>query len=146
MRFYSILFISLLQFSFVNAQFSIDEEPSWIIREDYDSNATPPDNGLNGGIQILLYTEQVNIGLEEAYVENVVKAVEYSGVQNISTVVMDYDPSYQKLRFHKIQVIRNGKVINKLRYQDIQTARRETNAENFIYDGTITAFVNIVIV
>lgn len=125
------------------SQISITKEPSWIITEEHDPNALKPENGLYGGAHILLYTEQVNVDKEEVYVKNVAKAVEYSGIQNISSVVADYDPSYQKLRFHRIDVIRNGETINRLKLQDIQTARRETNAESYIYDGSISAFVNI---
>lgn len=143
MRSIFTLFILLLFFHFANGQVSITPEPSWIVKEDYNPEASAPENGVNGGAQVLLYTEQVHIDLEEAYVKSTIKAIEYSGIQNISDVVAHYDPSYQKLRFHTIEVIRNGTSINKLSYQEIQTARRETNAENFIYDGTITAFVNI---
>lgn len=137
------VFIILFSVHFVYSQVSINPESTWVIKENYNPNAKVPESGVDGGAHILLYTEQVNIYLEEAYVKSVAKVVEYSGIQNISTVVADYDPSYQKLRFHSIEVIRNGEAINKLTYQEIQTARRETNAENFIYDGTISAFVNI---
>ncbi|WP_375324486.1 DUF3857 domain-containing transglutaminase family protein [Flagellimonas sp. GZD32] len=137
------LLLLFLSFYASYSQVSITEEPSWIINEAHDPNAVAPENGLYGGSHVLLYTEQVHVDREEVYVKNVAKAVEYSGVQNISSVVADYDPSYQKLRFHRIDVIRNGETINKLKLQDIQTARRETNAESFIYDGSISAFVNI---
>ncbi len=137
------LIILFLSFYLPYCQVSITKEPSWIINEEYNPNAVAPENGLYGGTHVLLYTEQVHVDREEAYIKNVAKAVEYSGIQTISSVVADYDPSYQELRFHHIDVIRNGKRINRLNQQDIQTARRETNAESYIYDGSISAFVNI---
>ena len=143
MRFYFTIFIILLFSHYIYGQVSISQEPPWIIKEKYDPNAVAPENGVDGGVQILLYTEQVNIDLEESYIKGASKVVEYSGIQNISTIAADYDPSFQQLRFHNIEVTRNGTRMNKLTYQDIQTARREINADNFIYDGTITAFVNI---
>ncbi|TMU56518.1 DUF3857 domain-containing transglutaminase family protein [Flagellimonas algicola] len=138
-----ILPLLLLFFHLGNSQVSITPEPSWIIKEKHDANAQTPENGVSGGTHVLLYTEQIHMDREEIYIKSVSKAVEYSGIQNISSVVADYDPTYQKLRFHRIDVIRNGEVINRLRQEDIQTARRETNAENYIYDGTISAFFNI---
>lgn len=135
--------IFLVAYQFGHSQVTIDPEPSWIVTETYNPSVEIPTNDINGGAYLLLYTEQVNSVLEESYVKSVAKAVAYSGIQNISTVVADYDPTYQKLRFHNVEVIRNGIVINKLSFQEIQTARRETNAENFIYDGTISAFINI---
>lgn len=143
MRFFVASFILFFCYQMVNSQVTINPEPKWIVNESYNENAQVPENGVDGGIHILLYTEQANIDLEEAYVKSISKVIEYSGIQNISTVSIDYDPSYQKLRFHKIEVIRNGIRINKLNYKEIQTARRETNAENYIYDGSISAFINI---
>ncbi|WP_090296402.1 DUF3857 domain-containing transglutaminase family protein [Flagellimonas zhangzhouensis] len=135
-----LLFVS---FYISYSQVSITKEPSWIVNEEHNPYAIAPEDGLYGGAHVLLYTEQVHVDREEAYIKNVAKAVEYSGIQNISSVVADYDPSYQELRFHRIDVIRNGETINRLNQQDIQTARRETNAESYIYDGSISAFVNI---
>ncbi|MFC4221166.1 DUF3857 domain-containing transglutaminase family protein [Flagellimonas marina] len=113
------------------------------MQEKYDVNSGIPENGVADGSQVLLYTEQVNVDLEEVYFKSVGKAVDFNGIQSISSVSADYDPSYQQLRFHNVDVVRNGKTINRLRLEDIQTARRERNSENFIYDGTITAFMNI---
>lgn len=138
--------ISVLLFLFIHsfyAQVSIEKEPRWVIKETFNTTIATPQNGINGGAEILLFTEQVNVDLEEVYYKSVGKAIDYNGIQNISSVSADYDPTYQKLRFHKVEVIRDGKTINRLNYKDIQTARRETNSENFIYDGSITAFMNI---
>ncbi len=143
MRCFIITLLLFFNFCIGNCQYSITSEPIWVINESYNAKAIAPENELSAGTQILLYTEQINTDSEEVYIKSVAKAIEYSGIQNISTVLADYDPSYQKLRFHAIDVIRNGQTINKLSFKDIQTARRETNAENFIYDGTISAFVNI---
>ena len=143
MRLSFAFLFSILFSHFLSAQVSITQEPPWIIREAYNPDATAPGGGVDGGVHMLLYTEQLNLDSEELYTQGVSKVVEYSGIQNSSTISADYDPSYQQLRFHRIDVIRNGAIINKLSYRDIQTARRETNAENFIYDGTISAFLNI---
>ncbi len=143
MRFTITLIVCLISLQIVSGQISISKEPSWIVKEDYNTNAQLPENGVNGGVQVLLFTEQVNVELEESYVKNAIKAVEFSGIQLVSNIVAEYDPTYQELRFHTIEVIRDGVTINKLKLEDIQTARRETNAENFIYDGTISAFVNV---
>lgn len=143
MRLFSTILVILIFQHNNYGQVSITKEPTWIIKEHFDSDVAPPQNGADGGVHVLLYTEQVHVELEERYTKGVSKVVEYSGIQNISNVVADYDPSYQQLQFHSIKVIRNDVEINKLTYPEIQTARRETNAENFIYDGTISAFVNI---
>ncbi|MBC6998338.1 DUF3857 domain-containing protein [Cytophaga sp. FL35] len=143
MKFSVSFVLSLFSATFLFGQVSITKEPSWVVQENYKLDNNLPENGVDGGVQLLLYTEQVHVDLEESFVKGVSKVVEYSGIQNVSTISANYDPTYQKLSFHSIKVIRNGKEINKLSQRDIQTARMETNAENFIYDGTISAFVNI---
>jgi len=47
------------------------------------------------------------------------------------------------LTFHAINIIRDGKKINKLIPDHFQVIRRELNAENFIYDGTLSAMLNM---
>ena len=137
----SLLLLFFLQFT--HSQVTIEKEPNWIVQETYHTDPEIPENGVSGGAQFLLFTEQVNVDREEVYFKSVGKAIDYSGIQNISNVSAEYDPSYQKLRFHSVAVVRDGKTINRLNMRDIQTARRETNSESFIYDGTITAFMNI---
>lgn len=140
----TIVFVSFLMlFKVTYSQVTIEKLPQWIVEETYNTEVEIPAGGVNGGAQVLLFTEQVHVDLEEVFIKSVAKALDHNGIQGISTVSAEYDPSYQKLRFHEVAVVRDGKTINRLNQKDIQTARRETNSESFMYDGTITAFMNI---
>lgn len=42
------------------------------------------------------------------------------GVQNQSQILVNYDPSFQSLAFHRIRIIRDGAAINKLNLSKIE--------------------------
>ena len=52
-----------------------------------------------------------------------------------------YDTSYQRLLFHRIDVIRGGHRSSRLSLDPIQLLRRETSLETQVLDGTLTATV-----
>lgn len=54
-------------------------------------------------------------------------------------VSVNFDPSYQRLTFHTLNVIRGGKVLGRLRNTRIQVLPRETELEYLIDDGSMTA-------
>ena len=45
--------------------------------------------------------------------------------------------------FHEIDIIRNGQTISKLNNSEFQTIRQELDAENYIYDGSLSAVTHI---
>lgn len=97
----------------------------------------------DGGYQILLVDFQDNLINESVYEHKVFKALNSSGVQTISTITATFDPSYQQLEFHSLQIIRDGTTINKLMNTEIETYQRETSMERHLYDGTLTASINL---
>jgi len=92
---------------------------------------------------LLLADYQVNIPKQENYHRLVTKITDNSGVQSASNLNVMFDPTYQTLIIHRIEVIRNGKAINKLNLEHFQLLRREVNAENFLYDGSYSAMLNL---
>lgn len=52
---------------------------------------------------------------------------------------VNFDPGYQRLTFHTLNVIRGGKVLGRLGSTRIQVLQRETELEYLIYDGSMTA-------
>lgn len=54
-----------------------------------------------------------------------------------------YDPLYETLIFHEINIVRDGAVIDKLNPDDFQVIKRELNAESYLYDGALSAMLNL---
>lgn len=138
--------ISLLSFTGIaqplKSVFIEKDEPAWLKKIAVDANVnTPPDN--TGGYYYLLINVQDNVETEHRFIHYAVKVINSEGIQSISDISTSYDPDYQKLIFHKIVIHRNGKSIDKLNGQKIETYQRETNMERHLYDGTLTAVVNL---
>lgn len=140
--------IALFLFAFcliskIYSQINKTETPNWVEKVEYQKNPKIDESLIEKGLFSLLYEHQINEQLDEYYYRQVTKITENVGVQSGSSVNVLYDPSYQKLFFHSIFVIRDGKLIDKLNPSDFQVIRRELNSENYIYDGTLSAMCNL---
>ncbi len=62
-------------------------------------------------------------------------------MQQGSEIEVSYDPTYQKLAFHEVKIIRNGLVINKLDPAKFKVIQRESSKESYIYDGSLLALL-----
>ena len=139
---YLFLGVLLLTFS-IQAQITKSSTPYWVKMQTVNENPDIDLNETTQGTVLLLYSEQVNVPMQEAYVRVVTKITDNIGVQSASTINAGYDPSYQSLRFHNISIKRDGKRIDKLNIPDFQILRRESNADSYIYDGSLSALLNM---
>jgi lipoprotein NlpI/transglutaminase-like putative cysteine protease len=75
---------------------------------------------------------------------HIIRVIDSSaGLDNGTQIDVSFDPSYQTLVFHQINLTRDGKSINKLTANTIRMMQRETQLEAKMYDGLVTA--NIVL-
>lgn len=91
----------------------------------------------------MLIDRQENVAKQEQYEHYTYKLLNSDGVQNQSDITISFDPTYQTLVFHHITVIRNGKVENRLDNKRVQVIQREQNMDRHLYDGTLTAILNL---
>nr|WP_321248041.1 DUF3857 domain-containing transglutaminase family protein [uncultured Psychroserpens sp.] len=138
---FALLFI--FSFSFSYAQIKIINTPQWVVNQSYEEKPDIDLDEISYGLLTLLSDEQIHIPKKERYIRFVRKITDNVGVQDGSTISINYDPTYQQLLLHNITVIRQGKTINKLNLNDFQTIRQESNAESYIYDGSLNAVANL---
>jgi len=74
-----------------------------------------------------------------AYFRRVVVANTSSGVPQLGQVQLDFNPQYQSLVLHTLQIRRDTKVINKIDSVSIRFLERELGLEKSVYDGATTA-------
>jgi len=141
----SLLFILLIFILFkVQGQknkLSISDIPDWVkpIENTFDKQ----NQENTTGYYYHLIDFQVNLNTKSYFSHYAIELLNNEGIQQISDINIDFDPAFQKLVFHKIDIIRNGKTIKKLAIDKIKTAQREANMERFLYDGRLTAFINL---
>jgi len=112
----------------------------WITAHDVSKPADIPMDAIEGGVYYLLTDKQIRVleGRQPmAYSHYADLVVNQQGLDELSQINIEYDPTYQSLQF------RDGKLIDKLPSTKISVIQRETDLENQLYDGRLTA--NIII-
>lgn len=114
--------------------------PDWVEKSTY---STQIDQEEEAGYYYLLSDKQLNTIEHEFYARTVVQVINTEGISQLSDITFEFDPEYEKLIFHNIEVLRDGQRINKLELNRIQTIQRESNLERNLYDGRLTSIVNL---
>ena len=105
---------------------------------------TVADTSCNsGGQEFLLLDRQAHLGRSEGFYRVVTHLTTPEGVQSGSRITMRADPSYQKIVIHRVDVIRNGKVMHRLRADDVRVLQQEADMATFMYDGSRTLVVDL---
>jgi hypothetical protein len=138
-----LAYFSFLFILSISSQIKQTSPPKWIETNTYNNEPEIDKNQVTQGVLFLFLDSQINAIKEENYFRKVIKITDNVGIQNSSEINVVFDPTYQKVEFHKITIIRNGKKLNKLKISDFQLIRKESNSENFIYDGSLSATYHI---
>lgn len=143
----SIHYVFTISFLFIYtvyyAQIKVNNTPQWVVHQSYNQSPNIDINEISYGLLTLLNDEQIHIPKKERYIRIVRKITDNVGVQDGSSISINFDPTYQQLFLHDITIIRKGKPINKLNVNDFQSIRQESNSESYIYDGSINAVANL---
>ena len=119
--------------------------PPWADRlaADYAWRAQP--ELVTDGLSFLLVDRQWRVGERgsEDHFRFVERVETEDGLARASQLTVDWDPAHQVLTFHEIAVHRGGERRNQLGPERIEALRRETNLENQVYDGSLTAVVEV---
>ncbi|HEV8691811.1 MAG TPA: DUF3857 domain-containing protein [Ideonella sp.] len=123
------------------ADFTIEPVPAWV-------QPVPVDPALvaampKAALQFLLLDRQTRVDRnEETHFSRWVRQItESGGLEAGSQLQIEFDPSYQTLALHKLELVRNGQRIDKLDRRKVQLLQRESQLERQIVDGRRTASV-----
>ncbi|HEV7405390.1 MAG TPA: DUF3857 domain-containing protein, partial [Chthoniobacteraceae bacterium] len=116
--------------------------PGWVVRQEVDLAASDDEAKQQGETShLLLRDAQRHLGEATEYRHIAFRLLTQAGVQNGSTLSFEFDPAYEKLEFHQLVVHRDGRPMDRLPQQEIKVFQRETNLENQLYDGRLTASI-----
>ncbi len=120
---------------------NIKPDPSWILPSPINGNQKPDSKNVSGGYYFDLIDHQINLEKQTIYTHIIRHIVNESGVQEASEVSVTFSPQFQQVVFHKINIIRNGRVVSQLNLSVIKTADEESDAPSYLYNGNRRAFV-----
>jgi transglutaminase-like putative cysteine protease len=122
-------------------QFEVRRAPAWIDAIAVDTHAD--NTNVRSGVEGLLDDHQVRVAGAnvDEYFRRVNQVVTSAGVQNASEVSIDFDPSFQRLVIHNVVVIRGNKRIDEMAQDEVRIIEKESDADESIYDGQLTALL-----
>ncbi len=148
-----LVFGFLLLFSFLNTSFASENEnihigsaPHWVQYRTLSQIDKVPVDDISDGIFYRLVDNQIKIspsGKRTSYSRYAQKIVNQKGIEESSQINISFDPSYQKLVFNTLYIIRNGERIDRLTSAKISLFNSEDELEKQIYNGSLT--LNILI-
>lgn len=137
---FTAVFVFLLSaFSIAQNKIIKEKIPSWVTVTSINYNQSNLDKDAEDGYVDMDYEMQVSVSSQTKYFKKVVKILTESGVENSSEISIDFDPSYQKLAFHSLKIIRNSQVIDKLSSAKFKVVQQEKDLDKHLYDGSLTA-------
>lgn len=129
--------------SLATDRIQLSESPQWLFPINPDFKKKPVAKNISDGYYLELYDQQVNLITNTRYIHYIRNIINETGVQNASEVSVTFSPQYQHVVFHTVSLIRNGKVISKLKPGQIRVVDEESGASDFLYYGQKRAFVII---
>ena len=132
---YFIIFYLILKTILFSDDYNIDILPQWIERIEIPQYEINPGDIINGEYY-LLSDMQVQTSPRAFYNHYAILLDNSTGLENNSQISIDFDPSYEKLTIHAIQIIRDGKTIDKLDNAIRSVIQKENELEKLIYNGT----------
>jgi hypothetical protein len=122
-------------------EYKIEKPPAWVTHIEADTAAELPQNKQSDGVSYLLIDRQVLIqgSSKQFYSHIAFKIQNESGLENSANIEIRFDPSYQTLLFHSVNVRRGDKTISKLTPAAIKVLQREKSLEQLIFNGAKSA-------
>jgi hypothetical protein len=113
----------------------------WIDRNEKVDLKVPASKDATAGFDILLSDEQIHVGLEARYLHMAYRITSAEAVQRGSQVSVNFDPEYESIDFHQLQVFRDGQPSNRLVLENFKTFQQEKELERYQFNGQLTALM-----
>lgn len=119
--------------------FTVERPPAWV-----QPLAVDPSIALDAAsLQLLVDDEQVRVDANGTtrFLHFVRQINDAAGLQQGGQIEFEFDPGYQRLVLHKLEIVRDGKRLDKLDVKAVKMLHRETQLERQIIDGRMTAAI-----
>ncbi len=120
---------------------SVTAPAGWIQPVATPAEFSVPRDDIWHGVYYLLVNRQARVTAAgvETYYQQAAKAVSETGVDQIANIAVDFDPDYQTLVLHSVDVVRAGERSSRLHPERIRLLHRASSLEQRIFDNTQTA-------
>lgn len=106
--------------------------PSWVTKNTINYQQTALEKHAIDGSIDLNFEIQIQLQDQSEYVSRSIKILSDTGVQNGSEIAINFEPTYQQLIYHTIQIRRGKQIINQLKLSKIKTIQQEEDLNDFL--------------
>ncbi|TWR30605.1 DUF3857 domain-containing protein [Mucilaginibacter pallidiroseus] len=115
------------------------DKPSWLLSyKQYDKKI--PTREVENGYFFQLFEEQIQVEKQADYSHVIKEIVSEAGIQNGSSISINFDPAYERLDVHQVIVWRNNVPQNRISPKLFKVVADEKELSRFIYQGSYTAY------
>ncbi|HWB91952.1 MAG TPA: DUF3857 domain-containing protein, partial [Puia sp.] len=118
-------------------------QPAWVRSNHPNLRKSPAREDISNGFYYELFDLQTNLITQTDYTHYIRTIVNQSGVQNGSEVSVTFSPQFQQVVFHRIAIIRDGAILDRLQPRNIKLVQEEDDAGEFQYHGLKRAFLTL---
>jgi hypothetical protein len=124
-------------------RFSVAPAPAFVVEADVPEAWDPKVGASDDRWRNWLLDRQVDRRTDTPvdYYDHVYEPMSPSQVAEAAKFQVDFNPGYQTLTLHRVQLRRDGQWLDRLDPARISLARRETGFEDDMADGSVTALV-----
>jgi hypothetical protein len=125
----------------LSRSFSIKPVPSWVDQVAVSYAETEFARKSGSGAVCLLSDRQTRVGPRgvERYFRDVNRVMNATGLDDVAQIDIDFEPTYQQLTIHYIQIRRGEETINALEPSEIKLIQQEEELDQRLYNGTLSA-------
>lgn len=132
-----LVFLGAVPIEESSENFRVGPAPEWVKPCDYDEEA-PSLKESDSNYQFLLDETQFNWEEQTNYTRKVRKVLNQAGAQGFTRLTIHFQPSFQHVIVHSINVIRNGETFNCLEKSQHKLLQRENSLEDNLYHGELS--------
>jgi len=119
---------------------SYQKAPEWVKQSKIDLN-TNADKAPEISVRYLLSDQQYNIATKNKsfYYQVIMQPINENGLQHVAEVNFSFNPKFEKLSIHHIQITRDGKTTSRLIPEQIKILNEDASLKDKQVNGRVTA-------
>lgn len=116
----------------------VEPRPVWTIPIDIPEFDPADDADRRKIYPLIDYQNRHSLTTDEYSSRYVVDLLTPAAVEDEGTISFDFDPAYERLTLHTVQITRDGQVIDAMELSEAMVFRTETDRNLMIFNGTMT--------
>lgn len=116
----------------------VEPRPNWTIPIDVPEFDPADDADRKKIYPLQDYQNRHSLTTDEYSSRYVVDLLTPAAVEDEGTISFDFDPAYQRLSLHTVQITRQGQIIDAIDLTEAMVFRTETDRSQMIFNGTMT--------